>query len=95
MSRKPGNSVFSHPGLCVCMCVCLSVCYHSHVRTDKHADLNFGMKVKWKDIYVQFIGQGHRSKVKVTRSKNVHKNASLTFEGLVYGHIKETEEYHW
>ncbi len=27
------------------------------------------MEVKWKDIQVKFVGQGYRSKVKVTRSK--------------------------
>ncbi len=31
------------------------------------------------------MGQGHRSKVKVTRSKNVRWEASLTSESLVYG----------
>ncbi len=46
--------------------MCLSVCYHHHDGTDRRADLNFGMEVK-------FVGEGHRSKVEeVTRSKNVH-----------------------
>ncbi len=29
------------------VCVCLS---SSHRRTDKHTDLNFGIKVKWKEF---------------------------------------------
>ena len=49
---------------------------------DRHTDLNFGMVVKWKDIYVRFVGQGHRSKVKVKRSKNVQWDILLIFESL-------------
>ncbi len=63
--------------LFVCLCVCVSVCYLSHGRTYRHIDLNFGMKVKWKDIQVKFIGQGHKSNVKVTTSKNVHLGRSI------------------
>ncbi len=43
--------------------VCVSV-YPSNSlgSTYWHTDLNFGMEVKWKDIYVNFVGQGRRSK---------------------------------
>ena len=50
--------------------VSVSVCVScSHGWTDRHMDLNCGMEGKWKNIYVKFVGQGHRSKV--TRSNNV------------------------
>ncbi len=48
--------------------------------TDRHPDLNFGMDVKWKDIKVKFVCQGHRSKVRDTRSKNV----SIAFLFAIY-----------
>ncbi len=53
-------------------------------RTVRRTDFNFCMVVKWKDIYVKSVGQGHRSKVKVTRSKNVHNDVPLTSKSLVY-----------
>ena len=40
-------------------------------------------------IWVEFVGQGHRSKVKVTMSKNGLWDAPLTYGGLVYGLAKE------
>ena len=41
-----------------------------------------------------YLGQGHKSKVKVTRSKNVHWDAPLTSESLVYRPAKEEiQEY--
>ncbi len=38
--------------LSVCMSVCL--CVHLTL-SDRHTDLNFGMEVKRKDIYVRFV----------------------------------------
>ena len=32
--------------LCICVCVCL---YRYPSQMDGHTDLNFGMKVRWKD----------------------------------------------
>ena len=52
------------------------------------------MDVKWEDIYVKFIGQGDRSKVKVTRSKNVHLDVPFTSENLFYSE-EEAQEYNW
>ncbi len=51
-------------------------------------DLNFGMKVKWKNFYVKFIGQGHRSKVRVTRSTILTSYSLGSAE-------EETQEYDW
>ncbi len=34
----------------VCVCVCLCVCVLPLSRPNGQTDLNFGMKVKWKDI---------------------------------------------
>ncbi len=66
--------------------VCLSVHPSRYPdRTHGQTDLNFCMEVRWKDIEVKFVDQGHRSKVKVTRSKNVHRDVPLTSESLVYG----------
>ncbi len=46
-------------------------------RTDRFANFNFGMGVKWKDFKINLLGQCHRSKDKVTRTKNVHWDISL------------------
>ena len=42
--------LFLHPAsvtgvivLTLFVCLCVSICYHSHGRTDKHADLIFGV----------------------------------------------------
>ncbi len=68
----------------VCVSVCVSVRpSHSPGRTDGHTGLNFGMEVKWEDIKVKLVGQGHRSKVKVMRSKNDQWDVPFTFESLV------------
>ena len=56
---------------------------HSPGQTDRYTDLKFGMEVKGKGIWVKIVGQGHRSKVKVKRSKNVQWDVSLTSESLV------------
>ncbi len=63
----------------------MSVCYRSLGQTDRRTDLNFGMEVRWKDIYIKsgVIGQGHRSKVKGMRSKNVHWDVPLTSKSIV------------
>ena len=57
---------------------------------DRHTDLNFGIEVKWKDIYVKFVGQGHRSNVKVPRTKNVHLDIPLTSESLAKKKLRNT-----
>ena len=51
--------------------VCLSVSEHSHGWTDGPTILNFGTGIDLNKISTKFDGQGHRSKVKVTRLKNV------------------------
>ena len=47
------------------------VCVHSHNWTVSRMDNKFDMQVCQDHILVKFDGQGHRSKVKVMRSKNV------------------------
>ncbi len=54
-----------------CVCLSVSVCEHSHGWTDWHTVTKFGTGIDLDDILDNFVGQGHRSKVKVTRSKNV------------------------
>ncbi len=51
--------------------VCLSVCEHSHSQTVGHMVTKFSTGTDLDDILDKFYGQGHGSKVKVTRSKNV------------------------
>ncbi len=36
------------------------------------------------------VGQGHRLRVNVMKSENVHWDATLTSESIVYGPVKET-----
>ena len=44
-------------------------------------DSNFGMEVKWEDIWAKLMGQGHRSKV--MRSRIVQWDVPLTSESIV------------
>ncbi len=37
-----------------------SVCYHSPGKMDICMVLKFSISVKWKDIKIKFIGQGHK-----------------------------------
>ncbi len=61
----------------------MSVCpSHSPDGTDRHTDLIFGMEIKWEDIEVKFKGQGHRSKVKLTRSK-IHFQCYIVLRSAV------------
>ena len=60
----------------VCVCVCLSVCERSHGWTIWHADPKFGGGVDLDNISDEFKDQGHRSKVKVARLKNVISEVS-------------------
>ncbi len=53
------------------MCVRLSVCLRSAGRTVGPTDLKFGARIEDHHILDEFEGQGHRSKVKVTKVKNV------------------------
>ena len=39
---------------------------------------------------MKFVGQGHRSNVKVTRSKNVHWDIPLTSESLAKKKLRNT-----
>ncbi len=66
-----------HVVLTSSVCVCVRPSY-APGQTDGHTDLNFGLEVEWNNIYVKFVGQGHRSKVMVTRSKNVLWSFQLT-----------------
>ncbi len=40
----------------VCECVSVSACLALNGQRDRHMDFNFGMEVKWNDIYVKFEG---------------------------------------
>ena len=40
---------------------------HSPGRTDGQLDMNFGVKIKWKVIKFEFVGQGRSSMVNVMR----------------------------
>ncbi len=51
--------------------VCLSVCLHSTGWTIGPTDLKFGAGIKDHHISKEFEGQGHRSKVNVTKVNNV------------------------
>ncbi len=51
--------------------MCLSVCLRSAGRTVGPTDLKFGARIKDHHIPDEFEGQGHRSKVKVTKVKNI------------------------
>ncbi len=55
----------------VCVSVCLSVIQLSHGWTVWRTDQKFGVGFDIDNISDVFKGQGHRSKVKVTRLKNV------------------------
>ena len=55
----------------VCVSVCLSVSLRSHGWTVWHADPKFGRGLDLDNISDEFEDQGHRSKVKVARLKNV------------------------
>ncbi len=55
----------------VCLSVRLSVSRHSPSQTVCHMDLKFSIGIDFDDISDEFDGQGHRSKVKVMRLKNV------------------------
>ena len=47
------------------------MCVLSHLNRQTFRSEFYGVENKWEDIEVKFIGHGHRSKVKVTRSKTV------------------------
>ncbi len=51
--------------------VCLSVCALQAEPLDLPTDLNFGIRIKGHHISDEYEGQGHRSKVRVTKVKNV------------------------
>ncbi len=56
--------------MCVYGCVCLSVCQHSHGWMDLRMVTKFcTTDLDLDDLSHKFDGQGHRSKVKVTRPK--------------------------
>ncbi len=66
----------------VCLCVCLSV----YALQSEPVDLQFGAHIKDHHISDKFEGQGHRSKVKVTKVKNVKIPVfSLVSENVVQG----------
>ena len=50
--------------------VCVSVCGHTHGWPVWHFSTKFSTGIDLDDILEEFDGQGHRSKVKVTRSKH-------------------------
>ncbi len=55
----------------VCVSVCVSVSEHSHSWTDWHTVTKFGTGIDLDGILDKFDGQRQRSKVKVTRSRNL------------------------
>ena len=64
------------PHICDIVCVSVSVCLSPLARPNR---LEF-----WHEGQVEgYLGQGHRSKVKITRSKNVHWDVTLTSESIV------------
>ncbi len=76
--------IFSVASVCVSVRPC--VCFHSAGRTVGPTDLKFGTRIKDHHISDEFEGQGHRSKVKVTKVKNVKISVfSLVSEKVVQG----------
>ncbi len=70
----------------VCLSVCVSVCLRSTGWTVGPTGLKFGARIKNHHISDGFEGQGHRSKVKVTKVKNVKTPVfSLVSEKVVQG----------
>ncbi len=51
-----------------------------------------GGQLNWEDINIMLVDQGHRSKGKVPRFKNVHWDIALTSRSLVRGSSEEGEE---
>ncbi len=49
----------------------MSVCQHSHSLTVEAKDTKFGVGMYLDHVSNEFNSQGHRSKVKVARLKNV------------------------
>ncbi len=78
--------MFSVPS--ICLSVCPSVCEHSHGWTVWHTDTKFGGGVYLDNISNKFDNQGHRSKFKVTRLKNVisgaHKRWKWVYSSVCY-----------
>ena len=72
--------------------VFLSVCLRSTGWTIGPTDLKFGARIKDHHILDKFEGQGHRSKVKVTKVKNVKIPVfSLVSEKVVQGQGHESQ----
>ncbi len=70
----------------MCPSVCPCVRLRSAGRTVGPTDLKFGARIKDHHILDEFEGQGHRSKVKVTKVKNVKIPVfSLVSEKMVQG----------
>ena len=55
----------------MCLCVHVSVSQRSQRQTVWHTDAKIGIRFNIDHILDEFDGQGHRSKVKVTRLENV------------------------
>ena len=55
----------------VCPCVCVSACTLATKPLDLIMDLKIGTHVHLDNISDKFGGEGHRSKVKVIKVKNV------------------------
>ncbi len=62
---------YKNGAVCVFVCVCVSVCEHSHGWMDWHTITKFGTGIYLDGIWDEFDVQGQRSRVKVTRSKNL------------------------
>ena len=85
-SRVSGRgNIFGSVRVCVRPCVRL----RSTGRTVGPTDLKFGTRIKDRHISDKFEGQGHRSKVKVTRVKNV-KITVFSLVSEIWSKVKVT-----
>ncbi len=80
--------IFSVASVCVCVCLSVRPCVRlrSTGRTVGPTDLKFGTRIKDHHTSDKFEGQGDRSKVKVSKVKNVKITVfSLVSEKMVQG----------
>ncbi len=69
--------------------VCLSVCLRSTGQTFGPTDLRFCTRSKDHHILGEFEGQGHRSKIKVTKVKNIKIQFSVSLRPSVCQCVSE------
>ncbi len=81
--------IFSVVSTCASVCVSVCALQAQAEPLDLRIDLKFGICIKDYHISNEFEGQDHRSKVQVTKVKNVKKFFSLVSENVVRGHRGE------